>query len=56
MFSRIAKIDFRIAILRSSMGRGLVVYTFALGIPKGSNGGQRDQANVQAMEARHAME
>jgi hypothetical protein len=41
MFSGIAKICFRIAILRSSMVRGLVVYTFALRYTKGKNHRQR---------------
>jgi hypothetical protein len=34
MFSGIAEISFRITILRSSMVRGLVVYTFALRYPQ----------------------
>jgi hypothetical protein len=54
MFSGISEICFRIAILRSSMVRGLVVYTFALMYPQ-RKWSQRDQENVQAMETHSAL-
>jgi hypothetical protein len=55
VFSGIAKTGFWIAILRSSMALALVVYTFALRYIEGNNNRQRDQANVQAMDARRAV-
>jgi hypothetical protein len=51
VFSGITETCFRNAILRPLMIRGLVVYTFLSGVPKGNNRRQRDQANLQVTEA-----